>query len=300
MQHHHCSPTVSNAMFIDRNMRSDGQAIADDDGQGSSNADAVVERLQEIGYIATTLRLNPLDHGIPHRRRRLWFLAFSVSYSHVDARMYEKTKPMLDQAVNMVDQLRLAPPPLSDFLFADNSPELALWRSRRVAKQESLNDNIGADSADSAGWRDLHGEMFRRAGLRYPPVLALSYDGDRAQRLLALPDRCREIVYYLDEVHGRPAVEEVVDLGQSINRTTRGEGFTPCLLPNSIMWARLAFRELEPPESLALQGLPWFGYDRLSGYSNRELFNLAGNAFCGNNALALVMAAFSVQRQDFE
>ena len=60
--------------------------------------------------------------------------------------------------------------------------------------------------------------------MNYPPVYELLYGSHELERLRPLPERSRQIVYYLDKVEGRAKEEEeeeVVDLGQGIKRLPR-------------------------------------------------------------------------------
>jgi hypothetical protein len=141
----------------------------------------------------------------------------------------------------------------------------------------------------------VHEELYRASNLHYPPELTLRYTADQLHTLMMLPQRCREIVYFWDQIKPVPenAEEEVLDLGQSINRIPHCSNAVPCILPNSILWLRRRFRVVEPNEALHLQGIPLLGYPRLDKWSPAELMDLAGNAFCGVNALAIFIAALT-------
>jgi hypothetical protein len=82
-----------------------------------------------------------------------------------------------------------------------------------------------------------------------------------------------------------------VDVGQTITRMPVGVGRTPCIIPRSNLWMRRNFRMVESPEALRLQGLIGLDLSRLGEFSDAELFDLAGNAFCGTNCLAILLAA---------
>jgi site-specific DNA-cytosine methylase len=61
-----------------------------DSRNGYSNLDKVLEKLEHLGYVVLTLRLDPRDHGCPHRRARLsiipsglaCLLALMISFAH--------------------------------------------------------------------------------------------------------------------------------------------------------------------------------------------------------------------------
>ena len=118
----------------------------------------------------------------------------------------------------------------------------------------------------------------------------MHYTTEQIKRLQTLPERCREIIYFWDRTKPIPEAphEQAIDVGQTIFRVPHCEDATPCLLPKSLMWLRRSFRLLEPPEALALQGLPRYTYEELEQLRNGDLSCLAGNAFCGHDALALM------------
>lgn len=141
----------------------------------------------------------------------------------------------------------------------------------------------------------MHQHTFRANNLRYPPQLRLKYDEQQMEVLMQLPQRCREIVYFWDATRETPQdpEEEVLDLAQGITRVPTCTNAVPCILPNSVLWLRRRFRVVEPNEALALQGLPRMSYHQLASWSGAELMNLAGNAFCGENVLAVLVAALT-------
>jgi hypothetical protein len=85
--------------------------------------------------------------------------------------------------------------------------------------------------------------------------------------------------------------EEIVDVGQTIKRMNSGCNRSPCILPRSNLWMRRHFRMVEAPEALRFQGVPTLDMELLGRFSSCEIFDLVGNAFCGTNVTALLLAA---------
>ena len=83
----------------------------------------------------------------------------------------------------------------------------------------------------------------------------------------------------------------MLDVAQSLSRVSRCTDAVPCVLPNSILWLRRQGRVVEPGEALFLQGLPMRTSNQLSLWTKAELMDLAGNAFCGGNVAALLLAS---------
>ena len=88
---------------------------------------------------------------------------------------------------------------------------------------------------------------------------------------------------------GPDGPEKVIDLSQNLDRVTQGNDCTPCILPRGILFARRAFRLVEPNERLHLQGMPLLSKYDLAGFSQAEVSDLAGNAFSGQSVLACLI-----------
>ena len=101
-----------------------------------------------------------------------------------------------------------------------------------------------------------------------------------------------------EELRGRSddknSIDTILDLSQGLHRIPVGKDVAPCIIPNSILWSRRRCRCLFANEALALQGFQLLPRDRLSSFSHMELMSLAGNAFCGHNVMAILIAILSV------
>ena len=107
----------------------------------------------------------------------------------------------------------------------------------------------------------------------------------------------QEVIAWHDLKYGKLAEdddEEIVDIGQNLGRTPRCSAAAPCVTPNALLWARKRQRLLEGVEVMALQGYPHFDLESVSNIMSPANFtNLAGNAFCGYNMLAIAIAQLS-------
>ena len=110
------------------------------------------------------------------------------------------------------------------------------------------------------------------------------------------PQRARECVAYYDATGNvlTKGQAEIIDVGQGLLRVAHCMDASPCILPNAMLWARSLGRRVFPNECLALQGLPLRTREAYSEFSQSELQSLAGNAFCGTNVMAILLAVFSV------
>ena len=135
----------------------------------------------------------------------------------------------------------------------------------------------------------------RGVRLCWPPELEQLYRGPELALLKQLPARSREVIAFHDLAFPLAAGcdEVVIDVSQSINRVTTATDVAPCVCPKSFLWMRRRRRIIEPNEELALQGMPLYTRDQLQDFSQREIRDLAGMAFCGHNVLAIMFGVFS-------
>ena len=190
----------------------------------------------------------------------------------------------------IVSELRLPHMDIADILFKEGSKELNWWKSmRKPVVVDDVKESLHK-------WPSLHERRFRSAHLRWPPLYTNMYTEEELLALETLPKRCREIVAFHD-ARGRLnpyEPEQIMDIGQSIDRCKPSGGVCPCILPRSMLWCRRAFRLLEGPEKLRLQALPWLSVDQVGPhFTTLELSDLAGNAFCGANVMSALLAMLS-------
>ena len=281
-------------------------AIEDIDPESmQSNAEVCCSLLQGLGYQVFTKAMTPQLHGVPHRRNRFWFVALLMSYDALAKEAYTFSQPMWNTFQEALDSITLTPPMLPDFVLGADDAELRLWQQHRLemrektvkaeelAASQASQVSVESDLPDDCEWPELHKSMFRSNKKRYPVNLRLIYDSKQLAALQVLPQRQREIVAFWDLTKPPPPdEEEVLDLAQGISRTPNCQGSVPCILPNSVLWLRRAFRLLEPSECLCMQALPLLPFASLQHWSTAEIMSLAGNAFCGANVMALLLASF--------
>jgi hypothetical protein len=163
---------------------------------------------------------------------------------------------------------------------------------------EEPGQQVPDKDKDKMKWPGEHALAYRQAGLRHPPLLQAFYSVEQMQVIQHLPRRCQEIIYFKDKtspLEDDNSDEEVIDVGQGLNRVPTCSNAVPCILPRSILFMRRKFRLILAPEALVLQRLPKFSPQDLRAFSACELMDLAGNAFCGFNVLALLITSFCCQ-----
>ena len=275
-------------------------AIADSSETGTSNASVIMQSLESKGYVGRTVQLSPMVHGVPHRRRRLWFVYLLVGSGPVSRAELQAWAPILDKMVEIIThQLAMDPPPLSFVLMDESSADLVEWEKSESTRAAKFGDEAASsgNSKKKPEWNEVHEQAFHGAGLVWPPTFHLRYPADKLQRLMRLPQRARECVFFADATGDKlenADDEEVIDVQQGLMRLPKCHGASPCILPNSTLWLRKRGRKMYPNECLHLQSLPLRSRQEYSEFSSSELMSLAGNAFCGHNVMAIFLAVLAV------
>lgn len=187
---------------------------------------------------------------------------------------------------------------LGHFLMDEESAEIKFWHDRQGRVEDDLPDGDLSipKKTRKNNWEEEHRSIFRAARIPYPPVYELYFRGAALQRVLALPERARQIVVWFDKTStgsSDPSEEEVVDLGQNLWRAPRSRNSSTCILPNSVLWLRRRQRRIYPNECLHLQGIKLRSAQDLCAFNNAELMGLAGNAFSGSNVAALLLVCLA-------
>jgi hypothetical protein len=147
-----------------------------------------------------------------------------------------------------------------------------------------------------------HTDRYNSAGFDWPP----SFDASFAAKTDWCLTRRRAEVLYLQELLFGKAADltgiRVKDLNLSMNWGSEREDICPCIVSTSWIWIRgpvarknrieIVDRLLCGEEALGLQGFDR-SLRRLAGdekFSQRDLYDLAGNAFAGPCTIALVTA----------
>lgn len=242
--------------------------------------------------------LEPTDHGVPQRRKRCWFLCAAIKDGDVSAAERQGAL-FMDLALGIIDDTKLPCLPLDAVLMAEDSADLPLWQRERLGRRSTNDDsgaeNVGSEAVDGSkvAWPDLHMAMYRSKNLRWPHLLELIYSKEKLSKLRMLPRRMREIIAFIDQTSApirEDSPDEIIDIGQMLNRVSRATEKTLCVMPWGVLWSRKRFRMLEANETLALQSWPLMTRAQLSGFSSVEISDLAGNAFNGANVAACLLA----------
>ena len=263
---------------------------------GASNVDEIFSLFLQQGYYLVSAIYDARKHGAAQRRTRWWGVAVRMQEGPiVDEGVLHRCKQMSNDFLEFMAKCEMEAANLDDILMDEDSEDLAVWRTEYSQKDLAVwRAEYSQDEDLASKWPELHREYFRTHGVRHPPVYELFYTEAEIRRLASLPERSRQIVYFLDKSRGKLSgdmPEEAVDVGQSINRTPIVQNGLPCICPKQLCWLRKRMRLVEPNEQLAGQGLKLYSRNELANFSRGEISDLAGNAFCANTCLAVTFSA---------
>lgn len=245
---------------------------SDDDDHDASNVAAVERMVTEAGYTCFWFLLEPSSYGVPQRRSRVGSVLRSL-----EAPLAERLQ-------------------LEHFLLSPEDPEYKFWDAAFRREVEAKLSKTKRHKVE-VKWPRLHAEMFEKLGLSQRGVELLVEQQDLSG--FGMSDRMAQVFAYDSILAPSTGTwgERVIDLSQSITRYASATDHMPCLTPKGCMFLRRRRRPVLGIESLALQGLElqhMCAAESYRSFSNTQLLDLAGNAFCGAVLQAIVVATWCV------
>ena len=284
---------------------------------GKSNLILLQELANAQGYLLLSKLMNCYDYGTPQQRDRSYLVGILI-----DSRPVNQTKkgwvapPWVEQFVNCLYGMKVAPLPLEKYLLDQDNPSVMLANAatskdkpapkkkttRKKTKPAADGTDAKTDGGKNADTEDgnplayevEHLSQYFAAQVTWPPQM----DSDFLQRSEACTERQRQVLWLLEQTQGRASsLKELLvrDLHMSSEWQIERSGFTPCIVSSSALWVRGPCRGrsigrfLGGAELLSLQGLD-FDRQSLEGFSHGNLVDLAGNAFCSSVIFPLVTA----------
>lgn len=174
------------------------------------------------------------------------------------------------------------------FLSEDECEEWFTKEPNKRAKTFFADGDIGSK------WTLQHANFYRAKGISWPP--STDHLREACGRRVQVSRRESEIIYMMNELHPvDPAsdVEVTVDISQSIDRVAQGIGIVHCLTPGQKVFLRRRMRFLLGEESLRIQGLWAEDAAIIKSLSDKQLQDLAGNAFCSVSFASAFLALMS-------
>lgn len=138
-------------------------------------------------------------------------------------------------------------------------------------------------------------QAFESQGLPWPPA----FDDGFAKKVGHLPQRQKELVFYLEHIYKGQEKETLHDINMSMQWLSVCVACSPCIVSSSRLWCRkrLGGVDLAACEALALQGFSHTAQKVADPpLTEKELVDLAGNAFNGAVVMAVVASSVAVGR----
>jgi len=303
------------AVFLLENVRN----LSVKANNNKSNLQLIVEVLNSMGYHVCYDCLNSLRHGVPQSRERFLLLSVLVSDRALDQLDEDYVHPDWAQDLDhVIAQTAMPALPLQRFLLPDDDAEVRLanapevppmkkgLKSARRKEGEAAADVEKRKADDKVSEFEVnHLAAFNEAGIAWPLV----FTDEFKEKCGRLPERERQVLYYDEAVQGSAAKLRDLharDLHMTIEWGVSKKGYVPTITSSSQIWVRGSFcdtnaetrvvdRLLCGSELLALQGLPPDAWrtSELPGFSQKDLADMAGNAFCAGHLIPVLVAAMT-------
>ncbi len=275
-------------------------------GEQKSDLEHLTQVLNTVGYFVHAEAIDLKDFGIPQSRHRCYIVGIRQKQGPIDQFAEEYEPPAWEH----VFEMHLANFKQGDddpgfslqrFLLPDDDDDVVAWTSQRASTQEARKDrarkasNPSTSSEHISNWERDHCNLFHQSGLQWPVDLAT--EPELADALHALPEREMEIAWFLDKMFRETLLHDgkeiVADLNLNLVWTVDSlrHDVCHCLVGTSKPWLVARRRMMCPGECFLLQGLP-LAQCRVAARSfpGSLLYDLAGNAFCGFCAIAVLFA----------
>ena len=249
------------------------------------NLEHILSSLRNLGYLVVWLPLDGGLHGLPATRQRVWiFAVLKPTASSSDQSRIQEEAASLEQAT------RITAFPLDVFTLDEDRDMWATMQLDELASQRKPKER------PNAKWHAQHDAFFKRAN--WDPQASGSLRLAAWAKAWGLTEREASVLQW--DAHRDTDTDEVrvSDYSQSVARLPTKAGQSPCITPKAKLVCHRAGenpRLLLGPERLQLQGLPSSSCPSLANFSNRELNDLAGNAFSGaavSTAVLIMLATF--------
>ena len=245
-------------------------AVIDDTDMSDDNQLYVTIAFNDLGYVVHFKLLNACEAGLPQSRRRVYMIA--IRMPSVESATPEH--PLLRDIEAVCEGLgHVVCPSLDDFLL-DGYEAAAQDRGSKKQKREDANF-----------WAVSHSKLYSDAGLDWPPE-ALPWEAQLGRRRA-------EIIFLMEKTVEGTEAEQCFNVSQTALRVGLATGKTCCLTPGAEVWLRNKGRLLKGEEALRIQGFWLVDRQRLAAFSDKQLRDLAGNAFsagCVAKALLVLLA----------
>ena len=265
---------------------------------GKQNIAAIIEILNEAGVFVKQFGAEASDYRSPSRRNRNYFITIAVGAVKIDQTAHDFIEPAFVQRfVKVLAQQKLGPGLAASIMLPVQEDAAGMYTPEDLVDSLSLKRQLVDDKPDDEpAWRSHHLDIFRRALMVWPP----SYEGEELAAFRAatkhLSERMRQNCFYFSF---HPIAENTVrpdtyhDVHMTLKWNNVSETILPCVTCGAVVWSVRMCRLISGEEAFAAQGFPARLLPPAGDFSNRQLFDLAGNSFNGFVFGAILTAAMA-------
>ena len=264
-----------------------------------SDVEALVRDLNSVGIYVRLDHLNALEFMCPQSRPRIYLQAVLASSLPIDQFNSEFSTPPVGLEFGAF--LREIRQPrtflLEDFLAPPSFSEFGVWYHDAFPRCQASTDQASSSKKSDHLYQVDHLDTFTACEMPWPP--SYSDDPELEAAMGSIPERQKQCIWFHERKpnSSRCATnrEKVYDTNMNLSwQVEPPEGAQiGCLTSTTRGWILNLRRPLLGAEALYLQG---FHYKHLRNsdkhFSQANLMDLAGNAFCGFACAAILIAGF--------
>jgi len=277
---------------------------------GERNIKYICEYLNVFGLLVVPVMVKAEEYGSGSRRERQYLLVVLIAHDQIDQFAKDFERPAcIDRFLVALKDMQIGPGNVDDFLFDKDSSPAQDFVETMYEHRTQLNDKkidkkpgkktekVGGkgekEKDDELNWEADHLELFRKAGLQWPPDMKAD-DEELAFQTGFLIRRMQEAAYWHThrprEGANNQSARTFHDLHPTLKFQSEVTGCTNTIVCTSVLYDRIRKRVLSGAELLLLQGYPKSALFQEGLPSNAHCTELAGNAMNGFCIAAIYQA----------
>eukprot|EP00933_Yihiella_yeosuensis_P014668 TRINITY_DN13053_c0_g1_i1.p1 TRINITY_DN13053_c0_g1~~TRINITY_DN13053_c0_g1_i1.p1 ORF type:complete len:870 (+),score=205.06 TRINITY_DN13053_c0_g1_i1:176-2611(+) len=238
-------------------------------------------------YSARVYNMESWNYGLPQSRSRIYIICIRID----SPELATDPEEFFNAVETSLEIMKLpAPFPLKALLLDETDEYLQAELSRRLQAKADQEQKVEANAQHpvSEKWVGLHMDICQERGINWP----VEFDQELLDNkwFQSLTTREKEIVAF-----GKADNLTWIDCSQQANRArdSHDPRCSPTVLPKSLLWNYELGRLVSGRDAMSLQGYPWPVLPMVAKFTDRNLHDLAGNAFTMSCSLAVDLAVLT-------
>lgn len=250
----------------------------------SENRQYLIAAFGDCGYYTDVIKVDSHEYGHWTKRCRAYIVAFHLEQCSLDEFAAQK---LIKKIFDLIRRLKLKPEPYKNFVLANNDPYVI----KDLERQMNVLETAKGQKVETS-WQGNLLSLCHARGIKWNDCLLP--EAKQTKFYCALGKRMQMALGYNLLVHPKASS---VDICQSVERAFLGhDNVLTCLTPASRPFVVKMNRVLTGKECLMAQGFPKPFFEQVAdkldeaGISDSLMRDLAGNSFCSNSFMVVLLA----------